>query len=84
MSVDERFTLLLLAVTSAIGLLGWFLRNLITSMRDETQANTAALAELTKEFERYRLQVAERAATDAQAEAAELRSLTRRRRRRFL
>jgi hypothetical protein len=84
LSGDQRFGLLLLAITTAVALLGWFMRTMIAGMREETAANTRALAELTREFEQYRLQVAERTATEAQAEAAELRSRVGRPRRRWI
>lgn len=70
MTSDQRFGLILLG----LGILGWFIRNLITGMRADTEANTIALNELARELERFRLQVAEQNATEARAEAAELRA----------
>lgn len=84
MNSDQRFTLIMLAIATAVALIGWFLRYLIGGMRADTEANTAAINELTRELGQLRIEMAERSATDAQTEAAELRAHFRRRRRWFL
>ncbi len=74
----------MLAIGTAVGLIGWFLRFLIAGMRADTEANTQAINLLTKELGDLRVQLAERSATEAQAEAADLRRVHYRRRRAWL
>lgn len=84
MSNDQRFSLLLLAIGSAVAVLGYLVRQMIGGMRADTEANTTAINELTRELGELRVQLAERAATEAQAEAADLRRVHYRRRRAWL
>jgi hypothetical protein len=84
LSSDQRFTLIMLAIGTAVGLIGWFLRYMIGGMRSDTEANTNAITLLTKELSDLRIQLAERAATEAQTEAADLRRVHYRRRRAWL
>ena len=84
MTGDQRFTLIMAAIGIAVGLIGWFLRYMIGGMRSDTEANTAAIHLLTKELGDLRVQLAERAATEAQSEAADLRRVHYRRRRAWL
>jgi hypothetical protein len=63
----------MLAIGSAVALMGWFLRYMIGGMRADTEANTEAINLLTRELGQLRVEMAERGAADARAEAAELR-----------
>lgn len=73
MTNDQRFSLILLAIGTAVALVGWFVRYMIGGMRADTEANTAAINNLTRELGQLRIEMAERGAADARAEAAELR-----------
>jgi hypothetical protein len=81
MTPDGRLTVILAAIGLVAGLVGWLVRQMIAGMRDEiaaargeTKANTEAMALLTSEFSQFRIQLAERSATEARAEADALRA----------